>query len=143
MSELTFEPRKRLKGDLNFREPVISYNDANEIIRGRIMPDKQPLSLVVPQDIMRLYGSRVRTLRIQARITQKELAQRAGVSEGTIKRFEHVGEIQLRSLLAIALVLGRLDEFTDIFKFPDVPASLYKPEKKPLESRQRARKKCV
>jgi transcriptional regulator with XRE-family HTH domain len=107
------------------------------------MPDNAPLSLLVPQDIMLAYAKRVRTLRIQFGITQKELAQRVGVAEGTIKRFEWTGEIQLRSLLAIALVLGRLDEFANIFKLPDVPTSLYKPEKKPLESRRRARKKCV
>ena len=107
------------------------------------MSDNAPLSLLVPQDIMLAYAKRVRALRIQFGITQKELAQRVGVAEGTIKRFEQTGEIQLRSLLAIALVLGRLDEFADIFKLPDVPASLYKPEKKPLESRRRARKKCV
>ena len=107
------------------------------------MPDNAPLSLLVPQDIMLAYAKRVRTLRIQFGITQKELAQRVGVAEGTIKRFEQTGEIQLRSLLGIALVLGRLDEFADIFKLSDVPTSLYKPEKKPLESRRRARKKCV
>ena len=107
------------------------------------MSDNVLLSLLVPQDIMLAYAKRVRALRIQFGITQKELAQRVGVAEGTIKRFEQTGEIQLRSLLAIALVLGRLDEFADIFKLPDVPASLYKPEKKPLESRRRARKKCV
>ena len=107
------------------------------------MSDNAPLSLLVPQDIMLAYAKRVRALRIQFGITQKELAQRVGVAEGTIKRFEQTGEIQLRSLLAIALVLGRLDEFADMLKLPDVPTSLYKPEKKPLESRQRARKKCV
>ena len=107
------------------------------------MSDNTSLSLLVPQDIVLAYARRVRTLRIQLGITQKELAQRVGVAEGTIKRFEQTGEIQLRSLLGIALVLGRLDEFADIFKLPDVPTSLYKPEKKPLESRQRARKKCV
>ena len=107
------------------------------------MLDTSSLSLLVPQDIMLAYAKRVRALRIQFGITQKELAQRVGVAEGTIKRFEQTGEIQLRSLLAIALVLGRLDEFADMFKLPDAPTSLYKPEKKPLESRQRARKKCV
>ena len=107
------------------------------------MSDKTPLSLLVPKDVMLLYGSRVRALRIRDGITQKELALRAGVAEGTIKRFEQTGEIQLRSLLAIALVLGRLDEFADMLKLPDVPASLYKPEKKPLESRKRARKKRI
>ena len=107
------------------------------------MSNNAPLSLLVPQDIMLAYAKRVRALRIQFGITQKELAQRVGVAEGTIKRFEQTGEIQLRSLLAIALVLGRLDEFADMFKLPDVPSSLYKPEKKPPKPRQRARKKCV
>ena len=105
------------------------------------MSYNQPLSLLVPQDIMLAYAKRVRALRIQFEITQKELAQRVGVAEGTIKRFEKTGEIQLRSLLSIALVLGRLDEFADMLKLPDVPASLYKPEKKLRESRTRARKK--
>ena len=67
---------------------MLSNNCENKSIRDQIMSDKNPLSLIVPQDIMRLYGSRVRTLRIQAEITQKELAQRAGISEGTIKRFD-------------------------------------------------------
>ena len=77
------------------------------------MPDNTPLSLLVPQDIMLAYAKRVRALRIQFGITQKELAQRVGVAAGTIKRFEQTGEIQLRSLLGIALVLGRLDELAD------------------------------
>ena len=108
-----------------------------------MLPYNNPLSLLVPQDVMHMYARRVRALRIQFGITQKELSQRVGVAEGTIKRFEQTGEIQLRSLLAIALVLGRLDEFADMFKLPDVPTSLYKPEKRSLSSRQRARKKRI
>ena len=108
-----------------------------------MLPYNQPLSLLVPQDIMLAYAKRVRALRIQFEITQKELAQRVGVAEGTIKRFERTGDIQLRSLLSIALVLGRLDEFADMLKLPDVPTSLYKPEKKLWELRKRARKKRI
>ena len=108
-----------------------------------MLPYNYPLTLLVPQDVMHMYAKRVRALRIQFGITQKELAQRVGVAEGTIKRFEQTGEIQLRSLLAIALVLGRLDEFADMLKLPDVPTSLYKPEKKLWESRKRARKKRI
>ena len=70
---------------------------------------------------------------------QKELAERVGVAEGTIKRFEKTGEAQFRTVLTIALVLRRLEDFTDLFKIPDVPASLYHPE--PKKPRQRARKK--
>ena len=95
--------------------------------------------LMVPQDVMSECAKRVRELRIRQNITQKELAERVGVAEGTIKRFEKTGEAQFRTVLTIALVLRRLEDFTDLFKIPDVPASLYRPE--PKKPRQRARKK--
>jgi transcriptional regulator with XRE-family HTH domain len=94
---------------------------------------------MVPQEVMREFARRARELRLGQNITQKELAERVGVAEGTIKRFEHTGEIQFRTLLGIALVLGRLDDFADVFKISDVPKSLYHPE--PKKPRQRARKK--
>ena len=95
--------------------------------------------LMVPQDVMRECAARVRELRIRQNITQKELAKRVGVAECTIKRFEKTGEAQFRTVLGIALVLGRLEDFTELFKVPDVPASLYHFE--PKKPRQRARKK--
>ena len=81
----------------------------------------------------------MRELRIRQNITQKELAERVGVAEGTIKRFEKTGEAQFRTVLPIALVLRRLEDFTELFKISDVPISLYHPE--PKKPRQRARKK--
>ena len=95
--------------------------------------------LMVPQDVMRTCAARVRELRIGQNVTQKELAGRVGVAEGTIKRFERTGEAQFRTVLGIALVLGRLEDFTELFKAPDVPASLY--HQKPQKLRRRARKK--
>ena len=95
--------------------------------------------LMVPQDVMRECAKRVRELRIRQNITQKELAERVGVAEGTIKRLEKTGEAQFRIVLTVALVLRRLEDFTELFKLPDVPASLYHSE--PKKSRQRARKK--
>ena len=95
--------------------------------------------LMVPQDVMRECATRVRELRIRQNITQKELAKRVGVAACTIKRFEKTGEVQFRTILGIALVLGHLEDFTKLFEVPDVPASLYHPEQK--THRQRARKK--
>ena len=103
------------------------------------MTDNVYSLLMVPQDVMRECAKRVRELRIRQNITQKELAERVGVAEGTIKRFEKTGEAQFRTVLTIALVLRRLEDFTELFKIPDVPASLYHPE--PKKPRQRARKK--
>ena len=95
--------------------------------------------LIVPQDVMHTCAKRVRELRIRQNITQKELAERVGVAEGTIKRFESTGEAQFRTVLGIALILGHLEDFTGLFKAPDVPESLYR--QKPQKLRQRARKK--
>ena len=103
------------------------------------MTDNVYSLLMVPQDVMRECAARVRELRIRQNITQKELAERVGVAECTIKRFEKTGEAQFRTVLTIALVLRRLEDFTELFKIPDVPASLYLPE--PKKPRQRARKK--
>lgn len=107
--------------------------------KGRFITDNIHQLLVVPQDVMHECAARVRELRIRQNITQKELAERVGVAECTIKRFEKTGEAQFRTVLGIALVLGRLEDFTELFKVPDVPASLYHPE--PKKHRQRARKK--
>ena len=97
--------------------------------------------LMVPQDIMNECAERSRRLRLQQNITQQEFAERVGVAVGTIKRFEHTGEVQFRTLLGIALVLGRLDDFADIFKKSNVPKSLYHPDPEPKRPRQRARQK--
>ena len=46
----------------------------------------------------------------------KELAQRANVSLGSYKRFESSGHISLDSLLKIAFILGKLDDFETVFQ---------------------------
>lgn len=48
------------------------------------------------------------------KLTQEGLAQRSGVSLGSLKRFEHTGQISLESLLKLALVLGCLDDFSAV-----------------------------
>lgn len=49
------------------------------------------------------------------KITQKDMAERTGVSLGSIKRFEQTGEISFHSLLKIAFVLDCLDDFDQLF----------------------------
>tara|TARA_Y100000310_G_C20183702_1_gene579361 strand:- start:121 stop:348 length:228 start_codon:yes stop_codon:yes gene_type:complete len=54
---------------------------------------------------------KVKTLRKEQSITQSALSKKSGVSYGSIKRFETTGQISLESLLKIAHVLGRLEDF--------------------------------
>lgn len=57
--------------------------------------------------------------------TQEELAARSGVSLGSLKRFERIGQISLESLLKLALVLECLDAFAGICKEKEkIPKSL-------------------
>ena len=96
-------------------------------------------NLISPHDVMLSVAQRAKTLRLEQNITQQELADRVGIAIGTIKRFEKTGEIQFNHLLRVALVLGRLEEFVNLFAPSDVPVSLY--ELKDIKPRQRAREK--
>ena len=97
------------------------------------------IELITPIDVMLKTAQRAKALRLKQNITQQELADRVGIAIGTVKRFEKSGEIQFNHLLRIALVLGRLEDFSSIFAVDDVPASLY--NFKVEKVRQRARKK--
>ena len=97
------------------------------------------IDLITPADVMLQTAQHAKTLRLEQNITQQELADKAGIAVGTVKRFEKTGEVQFNHLLRIALVLGRLDDFKTLFAADDVPASLY--EFKAAKVRQRARKK--
>jgi DNA-binding XRE family transcriptional regulator len=57
---------------------------------------------------------RFRSRRKQLRYTQTELAERSGVSLGSLKRFEHTGRISLESLLKLAFVMECLGDFSGV-----------------------------
>ena len=95
--------------------------------------------LITPADVMLQTAQRAKALRLEQNITQQELADKVGIAVGTVKRFEKSGEVQFNHLLRIALVLGKLDDFNNIFAVDDVPTSLY--DFKAGKVRQRARKK--
>ncbi len=60
-------------------------------------------------------ASNVQKFRKRKKISQKELAERSGVSLGSIKRFEQTGEISLQSLTKIAIALRAEDELESLF----------------------------
>lgn len=51
-------------------------------------------------------------------LSQRDLANKSGVSYASIRRFENIGEISLNSLLKIANALDCLEEFNSVFKMP-------------------------
>ncbi len=97
-------------------------------------------ALMTPAELLRELGQRAKTLRLAQNLTQGGVASRAGISIGTLKRFERTGEIQLNHLLRIALVLGRLEEFNALLCPHEVPKSLFEAPATPVV-RQRGRRK--
>lgn len=89
-------------------------------------------------------ANRVREIRLSFNLTQKTLSERSGVSYAVLKKFELTGRISLESLLKIALSLGVLLEFENIFitkkeKINSLDDLLISNNKKQKE-RQRGRK---
>ena len=80
------------------------------------------LSFLPPtlQEVMQNIKTKFRQRRKELKYTQKELAERSGVSLGSLKRFENTGQISLESLLKLAFVLECLEGFGDLCEKEDV-----------------------
>ena len=97
-------------------------------------------SLKTPREIRQEIAAKAKERRLALNISQQELAERSGVSLGSIKRFESSGLISLSSLLEISLVFGCLDDFATLFTVKGEPLSLFEPEpKKRKRSSRKAR----
>lgn len=69
-----------------------------------------------PSDVLQTLAKRHQVLRKKIGYSQQELADRSGVSLGSIKRFERTGLISLESLLKSVHVLNRLDDFEKVLE---------------------------
>ena len=69
-----------------------------------------------PSYVLSQLAANFKALRKTKKWSQGEIARRSGVSLGSIKRFEHTGQISLESLLKLAHAMGTLDEFNTLFK---------------------------
>jgi transcriptional regulator with XRE-family HTH domain len=67
-----------------------------------------------PTEVRKELANRFRILRKKSKISQKQMAERSGVSLGSLKRFENTGKISLESLLKLMHVVGRLNEISSI-----------------------------
>lgn len=79
-----------------------------------------------PPEVSKVLSERIRALRKQLRMSQEEMAERSGVSLGSLKRFENSGKISLESLLKLMHLLGRLNEFDNILLPKENPDDIKK-----------------
>jgi len=74
------------------------------------------ITLKTPNDMIKAISKNVRTRRKMQMLSMARLSELSGVSYGSIRRFEETGEVSLKSLIKIAIVLDCADDFKDIFK---------------------------
>ena len=87
------------------------------------------------KDIRLNLAKRFQQHRVNQNMTQEELAERSGVSLGSLRRFESQGEISLKHLVNVAITLRLAADFDDLFKV-NPTIDLFSKQNKP---RKRAR----
>ena len=82
------------------------------------------MTFITLEEMTEYIKSSLRNTRLGKNLTQEGLAERSGVSLGTLKKFESTGHISLESLLKLCLALDLLDSFENLFNKKEQPKSL-------------------
>lgn len=123
---------KACMGHTNFlamvhKRSVIQHNDPQWLHKDQLSFEGFAMSFMhllhSPAEIARNVGENAKILRLSKNLSRKTLAEKAGVSESTIKRFEATGLVTLEALILIATALDELNAVTKLFK-PEQPSSL-------------------
>ena len=70
-------------------------------------------------EVAQTLAGRVKKLRLQKKKWKRStLAERSGVSEGSLRRFEQTNKISLENFLKLLSALGRLDEMDELLQPP-------------------------
>lgn len=69
-----------------------------------------------PEALALTIAAKAKARRLDAKLTRRTLADKSGVAEANIKRFETTGQISLLNLLNIAYALNAMDEFEQLFQ---------------------------
>lgn len=74
-----------------------------------------PFILAPAHEILQTLGRRVRAQRLAQGLTQRELAQMAGLSLGALRKLESSGQSSLDTLVHTVQALGLVGELEDLF----------------------------
>ncbi len=77
--------------------------------------NNQFLNQKTPSEIVKSLADKIKEHRKKLKISQEVLAQRSGVSLGSIKRFETKYEISLQSFIKIAIALDLDNDLENLF----------------------------
>lgn len=73
------------------------------------------ISFMSSSNVMLHVAERAKARRLTQNLSRKTLADKSGVTEASIKRFESTGEVSFVSLLKISNVLGCMEYFEGAF----------------------------
>ena len=96
--------------------------------------------LFTAEEVARRLAGRMKALRLARDWRRETLAERAGISAGTVKRFETTGQIALDNLLKLALALGCLEQFEAVFAPPPARSLAELEQRSQAPARQRGRR---
>src|SRR5262245_17853382 len=96
--------------------------------------------LYTPQEVGERLAGRMKQLRLGRDWRRETLAERAGISAATVRRFESTGQVTLDNLLKLALALGCLDQFEAVFTLPLARSLAELEQRSAAPKRQRGRR---
>jgi transcriptional regulator with XRE-family HTH domain len=85
------------------------------------------------KELIRKWGERLKSLRVEAGLSQTELATKTGMSRSSIAEIEKGRNFSMASLIAISRVLNLIDRFEYFLKKEEYelsPMDIYKLEQK-------------
>jgi transcriptional regulator with XRE-family HTH domain len=91
-----------------------------------------PINIVSTADLLKVIATKAKSQRLAENLSRRSLAERSGVTEASIKRFETSGEVSLTNLLDIAFALDCTKEFEALFD-AKAPASINDLQKPPRQ----------
>ena len=86
-----------------------------------LLPDPERRAEIEAEKNLILTAVRLRALRVEAGLTQAQLAERLGVSQKNVSRIEHAEDSQLSTIRRYVEALGGSLELHAIFEDRDVP----------------------
>lgn len=98
--------------------------------------------LSTSDEIIREIGQRLRAQRMVKSMTQEELAARAGVGIGAVKKLEAGGNATLQTLVRVIQALSLTEDLEGIFRL-QTTRSIAEMEREALSQRKRARRPRV
>lgn len=75
--------------------------------------------LKTPEDMALDLALKLKELRLLKKWKRSTLAQRSGVTEASLRRFEQTGKVSLNHFLKLVHALGRLDDAASLLNPPE------------------------